>query len=197
MKVTRREVLINKGSFPAKKQFLSEIETAITKVVWPLGTSKFSVNPTPKGNGVKPIKDACMQHLEQNGWKLEQRLRILTDAKPGPLDAAKIVGSSQHFALEWETGNISSSHRALNKMACGMLENKLVGGVLVLPSRPFYTYLTDRVGNFQELSPYFSMYKSLNLQQGFLAVYEIEYDELDSAVPLIPKGTDGMAKYQS
>ncbi|MDN3637968.1 hypothetical protein QWY82_04005 [Simiduia curdlanivorans] len=195
MKIIRREVLINKGSFPAKEKYLAQIDEAISKVVWPLGRNNFTINPVPKGNGVKIIKDACMQHLELNGWKLEERLQILTDAKPGPLDAVKPIGNSQFLALEWETGNISSSHRALNKMACGMLENKLVGGVLVLPSRPFYTYLTDRVGNFQELSPYFTMYKNLNLLQGYLAVYEIEHDNLDSSVPLIPKGTDGMAKF--
>ena len=196
MKILRHEVLINKGDFPGKVQLLKEVDAAISKVVWPVGSNKFSINPTPKGNGVKPIKNACMAHLKSEGWELEKRIQLLTDLRPGPLDAAKTVTNNQTFALEWETGNISSSHRAMNKMAAGMLERKLVGGILVLPSRDMYKYLTDRVGNFQEISPYFNLYKNLNLQSGYLAVIEIQHDDVDSNVPLIPKGTDGMANFQ-
>jgi hypothetical protein len=58
------------------------------------------------------------------------------------------------FCVEWETGNISSSHRAINKMALGILKDILIGGVLILPTRKMYSYLTDRVGNFPELAPY-------------------------------------------
>lgn len=196
MKITRHEVLIDRGSFPGKNTIISEVKRAISTVVWPRGTTKFSVNPTPKGNGVKPIKNECMIHLENCGWKTETRMQILADAKPGPLDATKDLGSNQVIAVEWETGNISSSHRAMNKMATGMLERKLIGGILILPSRSFYKFLTDRVGNYQELSPYFPMYKNLNLQVGYLSVIEIEHDEVDTKSPLIPKGTDGMANYQ-
>lgn len=196
MKITKHEVLIDKGNFPNKDQILKNINDAISKVVWPINSNKFSINPVPKGNGVKPIKNACMDHLKSLGWQLEKRIQVLTDAKPGPIDAMKSIGN-QSFALEWETGNISSSHRAMNKIACGMLERKLVGGILILPSRNFYRYLTDRVGNFQELSPYFTLFKNLNLQSGYLAVIEIEHDETDNKAPMIPKGTDGMSKYKT
>ena len=157
MKILRHEILINKGGFPGKNQVLIDIKTAISKVVWPSETNTFTINPTPKGNGVKTIKKSCMEHLKSKGWELEKRIQVLADTKPGPLDAAKSTGNNQIFAFEWETGNISSSHRAMNKMAMGMLERKLVGGVLVLPSRSMYKFLTDRVGNFQEEAVNFSV----------------------------------------
>lgn len=194
MKVTRHEVLINSGHVPQLKSTINDVESAIKKVVWPLNSTDFTINPTPKGNGVKPIKKECMDHLKSKDWTLEKRLAIKADMRPGPLDAVKTIGTST-FALEWETGNISSSHRAVNKMVLGMLERVLIGGILVLPSRNMYKYLTDRVGNFQELSPYFTAWKNFNIKDGYLAVIEIEHDSTDADTPLIPKGTDGWAEF--
>lgn len=193
MKITNREVLIKSGLLPQLDHIIDEVETAIAKVTWPTNSSSFNINPSPKGNGVKPIKNACMAHLESRGWKLEERLQMQMDMSPGPVDAVKTVGG-RPFALEWETGNISSSHRAVNKIVLGMLERKLTGGILILPSRGMYKYLTDRVGNFQELKPYFNVWKNFNIKDGFLAVIEIEHDSTDSSSPLIPKGTDGWAE---
>lgn len=56
-----------------------------------------------------------------------------------------------------------------------------------------YKYLTDRVGNFQELKPYFNIWKNFNIKDGFLAVFEIEHDAINNNAPPIPKGTDGWA----
>lgn len=199
MKILRTEILFQHGTFftgPEFNDLLSEIETAIQKVVWPLDTQSFSVNPTKKGNGVKPIKNGCMMHLHESGWKLESRLRISSDMRPGPLDATKTLSNGSVFSLEWETGNISSSHRALNKMALGIMKGAICGGVLLLPSRKMYNYLTDRVGNFQEIAPYFPVWKNLNIASGYLAVIEIEHDTEDINSPLIPKGTDGWAEFQ-
>ncbi|WP_311065625.1 restriction endonuclease [Halomonas sp. DWK9] len=199
MKIVKTEVLISHGDFFNSKAFkdvLAEIETAISKVVWPLDTQSFSINPKAKGNGVKPIKTGCMEHLQETGWELEKRLRISGDMRPGPLDAVKELTNGTTFALEWETGNISSSHRALNKMALGILKGVISGGILILPSRKMYKYLTDRVGNFQEISPYFPVWKSLDISNGHLAVIEIEHNLEDSESPLIPKGTDGWAEFQ-
>jgi hypothetical protein len=39
---------------------------------------------------------------------------------PGPIDAV-LTEKQGDFAFEWETGNISSSHRALNKIALGLI----------------------------------------------------------------------------
>ncbi|MFS3941671.1 hypothetical protein ACL9SS_09830 [Bacillus subtilis] len=42
--------------------------------------------------------------------------------RPGPIHAVKILNNDKDiFAGEWETGNIASSHRALNKITTGIL----------------------------------------------------------------------------
>nr|ADO14692.1 OkrAI restriction enzyme [Oceanobacter kriegii]3ODH_A Chain A, OkrAI endonuclease [Oceanobacter kriegii]3ODH_B Chain B, OkrAI endonuclease [Oceanobacter kriegii]3ODH_E Chain E, OkrAI endonuclease [Oceanobacter kriegii]3ODH_F Chain F, OkrAI endonuclease [Oceanobacter kriegii] len=192
MKIKRIEVLINNGSVPGIPMILNEIQDAIKTVSWPEGNNSFVINPVRKGNGVKPIKNSCMRHLHQKGWALEHPVRIKAEMRPGPLDAVKMIGGKA-FALEWETGNISSSHRAINKMVMGMLERVIIGGVLILPSRDMYNYLTDRVGNFRELEPYFSVWRQFNLKDAYLAIVEIEHDSVDAQVSLIPKGTDGRA----
>lgn len=144
-------------------------------------------------NGVKPIKDAFVASLQRQGWELEARLPITSERSPGPLDAVLSFGEGKLFALEWETGNISSSHRAVNKMALGILKGILSGGLLILPSREMKLYLTDRIGNFPELEPYFELWRSLSLTEGFLAILSIEHDALDPDVPPIPKNFDGLA----
>ena len=194
MKILRTEILFQQGTLFTSQEFinlLGEIETAIHKVVWPLDTQSFSINPSKKGNGVKPIKNGCMMYLRDSGWKLESCLIISSDMRPGPLDATKILSNGLAFSFEWETGNISSSHRALNKMALGIMKGALCGGILLLPSRKMYNYLTDRIGNFQEIAPYFPIWKNLNISSGYLAVIEIEHDDESINSPLIPKGTDG------
>lgn len=199
MKIVKDEILINQGKFFKGSDFqttLAEINTAISKVVWPPNSQTFSLNPEPKGNGVRPIKNGCMAHLMESGWELEKRLKISSDLRPGPLDAVKSLTNDSIFAVEWETGNISSSHRALNKIALGILRGALSGGILILPSRRMYRFLTDRVGNYQEIAPYFPVWKKLDLKQGYLAVIEIEHDIEDVSVPLIKKGTDGWAMFQ-
>lgn len=192
MKVINEKILINSGSIQELEEILNTIRLAIEKVVWPIGSHKFSLNPQRKKNGVRPIKNACMEYLLDQNWEIEKRLDILSSSRPGPLDAALELSDGTFFAVEWETGNISSSHRALNKMCLGLLNGMLSGGVLILPSRGFYQYLTDRIGNYLELKPYFPVWQQLSIN-GFLAIFEIEYDALDDGVPLIPKGSDGMA----
>lgn len=187
MQVMRTEVLVRQGSIAQSAELqkvLDEVTAAIATVVWPVGSRQFAINPIRKGNGVKPIKNECMAHLHAAGWQLEQRLRISSETTPGPLDAVKQLANGQLFALEWETGNISSSHRAVNKMALGMLKGVLVGGILLLPSRKLYRFLTDRIGNFQEIAPYFETWKALQIDDGFLAIIEIEHDAEDSKLPL-------------
>jgi hypothetical protein len=108
------------------------------------------------------------------------------------MDATYPVGD-RLFCVEWETGNISSSHRALNKMSLGILEKVLIGGALIVPTRAMYKYLTDRVGNLQELEPYFLFWRAFNVDEGFLLVIGVEHDAVSLNVPRIPKGTDGRA----
>ncbi len=196
MKITRTEFLIKKGPFPLTAQFetvMNEIYTAVDQVTWPRGSGSFTLYPGKKVNGVVPIKKNFIRSLEQRGWKSEHRMKIASMAKPGPVDSVKFLEDGKHFAVEWETGNISSSHRALNKMAVGLLGGILEAGVLILPSRAMYPYLTDRIGNFPELEPYFPVWKNLAIAKGVLAIIEIEHDMLSLDVPPIRKGTDGRA----
>lgn len=198
MKVLRTEILVSSGAFPSSAAFRSiqaDIITSIEKVEWPTGSGSFAIKPVDKGNGVKPIKEDCMSHLRSCGWHIEHKMRIVASAMPGKVDAMKDVPGGCGFVLEWETGNISSSHRALNKIAVGMLDGCLVGGCLIVPSRSLYRYLTDRIGNYQELEPYFPLWRSLSshVTNGVLMVVEIEHDSTSDEVPFIPKGTDGRA----
>jgi hypothetical protein len=195
VKIVQEISLISKGSFEESQEWAvirNEIRSAIDLIVWPPDTSNFTVNPTRHGNGVKPIKNACMTALKENfGWQLETQIRYATRS-PGRVDATKSL-DNHLFALEWETGNISSSHRAVNKMVLGLLRGVFLGTALVLPSRKLYPYLTDRIGNYEELEPYFDVWRAVEIQEGFLAVFVIEHDAVDSSVPRIMKGTDGRA----
>ncbi len=78
-------------------------------------------------------------------------------------------------------------------MALGMMTGEFIGGVLVIPSSTMYKYLTDRIGNYGEIQPYFPIWRALNVKEGILAVIEIEHDALSKEVAPIKKGTDGRA----
>jgi len=200
MKIFHTELIIRAGAFPQSAEWRNihnDIITAIQSIEWPSGSGSFTLydesgKKRGKGNGVKPIKQACMRKLESLGWKLETPVDIATVRRPGPMDATFRV-KDRLFCVEWETGNISSSHRAVNKMALGIIKDILIGGAMILPTRKMYNYLTDRVGNFPELMPYFPLWKSLNVDDGLLAVIAIEHDAVSKEVERIPKGTDGRA----
>jgi len=200
MKIMRVERLIDAGGFSSSQEWKTieaQIFEAIQSIQWPPYSGSFTLRNEPgkkrgEGSGVKPIKDACMQHLSLLGWGLETCYDIATLRRPGPIDATLPVGN-RLFCMEWETGNISSTHRALNKMALGILKGILIGGALVLPTRAMYRYLTDRVGNFAEIEPYFDLWRALQVEDGLLVVIAIEHDAVSGSVPRIPKGTDGRA----
>jgi len=196
MKINKIDFLIQKGNFshaPEFEDILNEVKSAVKAVVWPEGRDLFTIYPQKKANGVVPIKKEFMNVLVQKDWMLEHRMSIASRIRPGPIDAVKRLSDGQFFAVEWETGNISSSHRALNKMAVGLLDGVLAGGILILPSREMYQYLTDRIGNFAEIEPYFPVWRNLSIEKGVLAVIEIEHDATSLVVPQIKKGTDGRA----
>ncbi|MHC5595862.1 MAG: restriction endonuclease [Nostoc sp.] len=195
MKIVQEVSLISVGSFEESSDWSiirTEIRDAISLIVHPPGTSSFTINPKRHGNGVKPIKEACMIALRDRfTWRLETRINYATKS-PGKVDATKVI-DNYLFALEWETGNISSSHRAVNKMVLGLLRGVFLGTALVLPSRKLYPYLTDRIGNYEELEPYFDVWRAVQIPEGFLAIFVIEHDQLDGNVPTLTKGTDGRA----
>lgn len=200
MKIIHTEYLIDAGGFSKSGDWTrlnGQIIQAIKSIKWPKGSDKFILHDQPgkargQGSGVKPIKDACMKRLKEFGWSLETPVDIAKLKRPGPMDATYKVGN-RLFCLEWETGNISSSHRAVNKIALGILKEVLIGGVLILPTRAMYKYLTDRVGNYPELEPYFPLWRSLKVKEGLLGIIAIEHDGVSKEVPRIPKGTDGRA----
>lgn len=81
----------------------------------------------------------------------------------------------------------------MNKMAMALMAGALSGGLLVLPTRDLYKFLTDRVGNYRELEPYFGLWSSLPIESGCLGVVAVEHDATSPDVPRIKKGTDGWA----
>ncbi len=176
-----------------------KIHKAIQAVDWPVGSGKLTLYPqsgkkSGEGNGVGPIKIGFRDELSKQGWKFESATDLPSEFRPGPLDAV-LSTKSGPVQIEWETGNISSSHRAINKLILGLMDGVYVGAVLAVPSREFARYLTDRVGNFPELRPYFRMWEALSssIEAGVLEIVEVEYDNLSVDVPRMPKKTDGRA----
>lgn len=197
MKIVATHELIAKGPFATSQEWRDIRDTvrrAIQAVVWPPGSDRFTIHAQSgkkrgEGNGVKPIKDAAIAYLEGKGWKTNHPWPIKS-RKLGNIDTA-YESSLGLIGFEWETGNISSSHRSLNKLCLGLLRKELVGGFLVVPSRQLYKYLTDRVGNVRELEPYFEFWAATCCKEGVLEIVVIEHDAESLTVPRISKGTDG------
>jgi hypothetical protein len=201
VKIVHAETLISSGSFPRSK-YWEKVRRALHRqircVEHPVGNGSSTIFPESgkrrgEGNGVTPIKEGLMAALQAQGWLTEQPLDIATRQRPGKVDAV-LLSSQGNIALEWETGNISSSHRALNKLCLGLLKGKISAGILIVPSRALYQYLTDRVGNFDELLPYFDLWRSVDCDNGVLEVVVIEHDNESRRVSRIPKGTDGRSR---
>jgi hypothetical protein len=178
-------------------------------------------------NGVVPLRQAFRKNMERTvDWKAEEPLSLTKyfeetrrneglasiclypsgEALTEPLHEG--VGefdfwfkSSDGFrvVVEWETGNISSSHRSLNKMCLALMGDIADAAVLIVPSIALAPHLTDRIGNIRELQPYFYFWQSLapRIRKGLLAVIEVEQDRTTSSLDLrdfIPSGFDGNAK---
>lgn len=198
MKITNVVTLISNGPFSNSieyKNIENDIFNAIKYIENPIGSKSFILNSGKQANGVKPIKEMFIHYLNEHNWQDERRVKD-PDIKKRRIDSTyKIGNTNQYFGVEWETGNISSSHRAINRLLLGMVEDKLLGGILVLPSRKMYYYLTDRVGNFQELEPYFKLWYlfSNQIDNGVLKIVEIEHDDVSDTIKPFKKGTDGRA----
>jgi hypothetical protein len=173
----------------------AQIHAAVQRCSWPPGSRRFTIFPQSgkkrgEGNGVVPIKNEFINKLRRGGWVIEGPAKNAINQVLGAFDAI-LPGPEKPIVAEWETGNISSSHRSMNKLtmllSCGVIS----AGVLVIPSRKLYVYLTDRIGNIRELEPYFGLWKSVPCKSGVLEIIVIEHDAESYDVPLIPKGTDG------
>jgi len=200
VKIAREVKLIGCGKFASSRTWKvarRKLHAAIKRVEWPKGSGKFTIyaesgKKRGKGNGVTPIKDGLMIDLQKQGYRLESSAVLTGNRRFGSFDAV-LDTKYGPSVVEWETGNISSSHRSLNKMALFLLEGKIASGTLIVPSREMYKYLTDRVGNMQELEPYLDLWKSLPCKEGVLEIVVIEQDATSLHVPRIAKGTDGRA----
>lgn len=166
------------------------MRAVIPTIHWPPGTDSFTINPTKMGNGVVPIKEAFALDLETRDWKME--VAAFGVGGPGAFDAGRVRDGEWSTFAEWETGNISSSHRSLNRLTLALMRGIARQGVLVLSDLNLYRYLTDRIGNWRELSLYRDVYAREDVA-GRLVVVVVTYDATDSTVPLLRKGTDGRA----
>jgi len=195
------DVLAN-GPFPAAAEWAkvsADVERAVKATDWPHGSGTFTIYPESgkkrdQGNGVVPIKIPCVAALKASGWSKEKLPPEKRKTfKTGKLDAL-IETSAGWVAFEWETGNISSSHRALNKLIQALGRGELVGGFLVVPSDALAAFLTDRIGNIRELRPYLEGWGAYPVANGVLRIVVVEHDATSWDVPKIPKTTAGRAK---
>ncbi len=170
-------------------------------------------------NGVGYLRRRFLDHVvEREGWRAEVGFDLGKNRTPpelrlypslelyrepissefGDFDLVTAAPGGTHVAIEWETGNISSSHRSMNKLAIALGTGKVQAGVLIVPSRDLYEHLTDRIGNIGELSGYLAMWKDLEarVERGLLAISVVEHDSLtdDHEFPYLPSGNDGRAR---
>ncbi len=179
---------------PLAKQAFEEVEQSIVRNVTP-GRDVFILNTAAKNcNGVVPVKEKCYEILEEDfSWFREKPLSYFHDdaQKGGPIDVYKEFATGIDVfkvGLEFETGNISSAHRSINKLQVGLKKRELDMAILMLPIKKMSFYLTDRVSNYEELQPYFLLLDSVPF-----VVFGFDADEYDTNAPLLPKGKDGMS----
>ncbi len=196
-------------------------------VTWKGGSKKAKKKKTLR-NGVVPLRQQFRANLEaSSGWRAEEPLSFkeyfekirgknkheliarypIPSASAAPSDLHEGVGDFDFWfksdtgfrtVVEWETGNISSSHRSLNKMCLALMGGLVDAAVLIVPSFYLYPHLTDRIGNIRELQPYFYFWGRVGqlIESGLLAVAEVEQDGLIKSTDVrdfIPTGADGNA----
>ena len=201
MKIVETVELLSVGDIAGTAEWRTacrHVRAAVRATVWPPGSDKFTIYPESgkqrgKGNGVLPIKIPCVTKLAALGWKVGKEARIPGGTLlTGDLDALR-EGQQGRIGFEWETGNISSSHRAVNKLLLALKLDEIVGGFLVVPSRRLARYLTDRIGNIEELRPYFRLWDDTKLDRGVMQFLVVEHDAESHRVRKIPKMTAGRA----
>lgn len=201
MKIVEVCDVISAGPFAKSqdwKRSCQNVAQAVNVTDWPHGSGKFTIYPESgkkrgKGNGVLPIKRPCIEALHSEGWIPEDLPAGAQGVlQVGDLDAV-LATESGYVGFEWETGNISSSHRAINKLVLSLFTGDLVGGILVVPSAKLKEYLTDRIGNITELRPYFRLWSNVPILNGALRIVVVEHDAESLDVPKIPKMTAGRA----
>lgn len=209
------------------KRVHESLVRAITGIDFPRGSGTLTLRRKTRiekssqwrRNGVGYLRTRFLQGMvEVEGWQqeaqvgiehlqLQPELLLYPGFSPhkenitsgfGDFDFMTETPSGLHIAIEWETGNISSSHRSVNKLTIALAAGRIQAGVLILPSRALYEHLTDRIGNIGELSPYLTMWSQLSpmVKKGVLAITVVEQDALtdDKIFPYLTTGNDGRAK---
>lgn len=200
MKIVHVETILSCGSYAASRHWIKtrrDIHKAIRKCAWPPGSKKFTIYPQSgkkrgEGNGVGPIRAEFIKELRKLEWTIEGPAKNQLGQFVGDFDAV-IPGPDRPIVVEWETGNISSSHRSMNKLTMLVADGIIAAGTLVVPSRKLYVYLTDRIGNYRELEPYLKLWKSVPCKKDVLEIVVIEQDAESKNVRKIPKTTGGRA----
>lgn len=200
MKIVHIETLLSCGSYAKSAHWAKtrkSIHAAVKRCAWPPDSGNFTIYPESgkrrgEGNGVGPIKTEFVNQLIKKGWTLEGPAKNALGYGLGEFDAV-MPGPEGPVVVEWETGNISSSHRSMNKLTMLVSDGIIAAGTLVVPSRKLYVYLTDRIGNYRELEPYLKLWKSVPCKKGVLEIVVIEHDAVSVNVPRIPKTTGGRA----
>ena len=227
MKWLRTLVLFDQGNVIASDDWQtvhSSYVHAIARIDHPRGSGRFKIREKTRlengqwaRNGVHYPRTYFLEVMLEQGWEpegnvdlshreqppvvlypsLEQHIEPIT-SKFGGFDFVTTAEDGTRVAIEWETGNISSSHRSMNKLAIALGNGIVDIGVLIVPSRKLYDHLTDRTGNIGELSGYLSMWESLksSVERGLLAITVVEHDELtqDENFPYLGVGDDGRAR---
>lgn len=201
MKIVHVETILSCGAYAESahwKETRDAIHRAVCRCAWPPGSDKFTIYPESgkkrgKGNGVTPIRNEFIKELKKLEWTIEGKAKNALGAALGDFDAI-LLGPRGSIVVEWETGNISSSHRSMNKLTMLVADGIIAAGVLVVPSRRLYVYLTDRIGNYQELEPYLKLWKSVPCKTGILEIVVIEQDAESRRVRRIPKTTAGRSR---
>lgn len=177
---------------PICNQAFNEILYSIKSMV---NTSKntFVINNSEKNfNGVVPIKEKCYSCLETKFYWYREKPLECFPFKGGPIDVYKEFlnnTTSLNVGLEFETGNIASAHRSMNKLSLALEKNELQLAAIILPIHKMSYFLTDRVANYEELEPYFD----LLINRSFI-VLGFDAEEYHPNAPRLPKGKDGMSK---
>lgn len=198
---------------------------SIDSIDHPVGSGKLTLRRKarlPNGqwarNGVGYLRSRFLEHIRDvEGWEAEGAVDLRRDRVQPPIrlypslepyqepitsdfggfDLVTTGNTGLRIAIEWETGNISSSHRSMNKLAIALAAGIVQVGVLIVPSRGCYEHLTDRIGNIGELSGYLAMWESLKagVNQGLLAISVVEHDALtdNPTFPYLKLGNDGRA----
>lgn len=227
MKLLRTIIVFDSGGMAEAKAWESihdSIASGIESIDYPRGSKKLTLREKEqisKGkyrrNGVVYLKNRFFETMTKNGWAHEEAFKLPKSGVPkeqyklypsgdpynepvtsnfGGFDFVA-TRADKRFAIEWETGNISSSHRSINKLAIALNAGEIQAGIIIVPSRDLYRHLTDRIGNIGELSGYLPLWKGIgsSVKTGLLAVVVVEHDELvtDPTFSFLPVGKDGNA----